>query len=44
MRELTLTDQSWAVDDEGNDLDEVERFESADSVEAAYISYGYARI
>lgn len=43
MRELTLTDQSWAVDEEGNDLDE-ERFEATDSVEAAAVFYNYARI
>ncbi|WP_279503636.1 hypothetical protein [Actinomadura sp. KC06] len=43
MRDLTLTDQSWAVDEEGEDLD-VERFEVTDSVEAAGVAYFYARI
>ncbi|WP_279503656.1 hypothetical protein [Actinomadura sp. KC06] len=42
MRELTIAEQSWSVDDDGDD--EVTRFDSDDIVEAAAVYYTYARI
>ncbi|MDL4775337.1 MULTISPECIES: hypothetical protein [Thermomonosporaceae] len=44
MRELTINDQSWSIDDEENLVGDEERLESTDPVEAASLSYGYARI
>ncbi|MDL4817187.1 hypothetical protein [Actinomadura opuntiae] len=44
MRELTINDQSWNVDEDGALVDGDERLESADPVEAKTLNYGYARI
>ncbi|HEU5025505.1 MULTISPECIES: hypothetical protein [Actinomadura] len=44
MRELTINDQSWNVDEDDTLVEGAERLESADPVEAASLSYGYARI
>jgi hypothetical protein len=48
MRKLTIPDQSWSVDDV-DEVDELvsekaERLESEDPVEAASVSYSYARL
>lgn len=44
MRNITINDQSWMVDEDEHLVTGKERLESGDSVEAASLSYGYARI
>ena len=44
MRNLTITNQSWTVDDDDTVVDTNGRLAATDRVEAAGISYGYARI
>lgn len=44
MRELTITNSSWTVDDDDNIVDANGRMTTDQAVEAAGISYGYARL
>jgi hypothetical protein len=45
MRNLEIADPSWALDQDGQVVSgKAERLESADSVEAASVSYSYTRI
>jgi hypothetical protein len=44
MRELTLTNSSWTVDDDDNIVDANGRMTADQALEAAGISYGYARL
>jgi hypothetical protein len=45
MRNLEIETPDWSVDDAGEVVsDRAERLESSDHVEAASISYSYARI
>jgi hypothetical protein len=43
MRNLTITNQSWTVDDDDNVIAE-DRMMAEEPVEAASLSYGYARL
>jgi hypothetical protein len=45
MRNLEIGTPSWSVDDDGEVVSgQAERLESSDHVEAASVSYSYARI
>jgi hypothetical protein len=44
MRELTITNSSWTVDDDDNVVDTNGRMTADQAVEAAGISYTYARL
>lgn len=44
MRELSITNQSWSVDDDDNIIGDNGRADVADAVQAASVSYGYARL
>jgi len=44
MRNLTITNQSWNIDEDDNVVDTNGRLAATDTVEAAGVSYSYARI
>lgn len=44
MRNLTITNQSWTVDDSDSVIDNSGRLAATDMVEAAGVSYSYARV
>ncbi|MFD0686452.1 hypothetical protein [Actinomadura fibrosa] len=44
MRELSIREQSWSLDDEEHLVGDAERLESDDPVKAATIQYSYAKI